>query len=99
MTWPLAAQAALESDLRLISGHLDDFAATVRERLDHLDWATQRGIIRTLVKRVEIDRGQVNVVFTIGPGPLVSDPNPTIMQHCGRRAQPRSSQYLTNGAS
>ena len=80
----LAAQAALESDLRLIIGHLDDFAATVRERLDQLDWETQRGIIRTLVKRVEIEQGQVNVVFRIGPGPLVSDPEPTIMQHCGR---------------
>lgn len=81
----LAAHAALESDLRLIIGHLDDFAATVRERLDQLDWETQRGIIRTLVKRVEIEQGQVNVVFRIGPGPLVADPEPTIMQHCGRR--------------
>jgi site-specific DNA recombinase len=80
----LAAHAALESDLRLIIGHLDDFAATVRERLDQLDWETQRGIIRTLVKRVEIDQGQVNVVFRIGPGPLISGPDPTILQHCGR---------------
>ena len=80
----LAAQAAVESDLRLIIGHLDDFAATVREQLDELDWETQRGIIRTLVKRVEIDHGQVNVVFRIGPGPLISDPDPTILPHCGR---------------
>jgi DNA invertase Pin-like site-specific DNA recombinase len=84
----LAAQAALESDLRLIIGQLDDFAATVRERLDQLDWETQRGIIRTLVKRVEIDQEQIHVVFRIGPGPLVSDPEPTIMHHCGRRDQP-----------
>jgi site-specific DNA recombinase len=84
----LAARAALESDLRLIIGHLDDFAATVRERLDQLDWETQRAIIRLVVKRVEIEQGQVNVVFHIGPGPLVSDPEPTIMQHCGRRDQP-----------
>jgi Recombinase/Recombinase zinc beta ribbon domain len=80
----LATQAALESDLRLIIGHLDDFAATVRGRLDQLDWETQRGIIRTLVKRVEIEQGQVNVVFRIGPGPLISDPDPTVLQHCGR---------------
>jgi len=37
-----------------------------------------------LVKRVEIEQGQVNVVFRIGPGPLVSDPEPTIMHYCGR---------------
>jgi len=90
----LAAQAAVESDLRLIIGHLDEFAATIRERLDQLDWETQRGIIRTLVKRVEIEQGQVNVVFRIGPGPLLSDPDPTILQHCGRGAQPHTVQYL-----
>jgi len=84
----LAAQAAQESDLRLIIGHLDDFAATVRDRLDQLDWEAQRGIIRTLVKRVEIEQGQVNVVFRIGPGPLTSDPDPTILPHCGRGDNP-----------
>ncbi len=93
----LAAHAALESDLRLIIGHLDNFAATVRERLDQLDWETQRGIIRTLVKRVEIDHGQVNVVFRIGPGPLVSDPDPTIMQHCGRGAHSTLGRSLVGG--
>jgi site-specific DNA recombinase len=93
----LAAQAALESDLRLIIGHLDDFAATVRDRLDQLDWETQRGIIRMLVKRVEIEQGQVNVVFRIGPGPLTSDPDPTILPHCGRGG--RSSSDRNPGPS
>ncbi len=81
----LAAKASSESDLRLIIGHLDDFAATLAANLDHLDWEAQRGIMRTLVKRVEIDQNQVNVVFRIGPGPLISDPDPTVLQHCGRR--------------
>ncbi len=80
----LAAHAAQESDLRLIIGHLEDFAGTFRDRLDQLDWETQRGIIRTLVKRVEIDQGQVNVVFRVGPGPLASAPDPTSLPHCGR---------------
>jgi len=69
----LADKASSESDLRLIIGHLD--------------WETQRGIIRTLVKRVEIDHSQVNVVFRIGPGPLISGPDPTSLQHCGRGEQ------------
>jgi site-specific DNA recombinase len=90
----LAAQAAREQDLRLIIGQLDEFAATVRERLDQLDWETQRSIIRMLVKRVEIEQGQVNVVFRIGPGPLLSGPDPPIMHDCGRGDQSHSSQYL-----
>jgi len=83
----LAEKASTESDLRLIIGHLDDFAATMADNLDHLDWEAQRGIIRTLVKRVEIDHSQVNVVFRIGPGPLISDPDPTSLQHCRRGVQ------------
>ncbi len=84
----LAEKAATESDLRLIIGHLDDFAATLAANLDHLDWEAQRGIIRTVVKRVEIDHSQVNVVFRIGPGPLISGPDPTSLQHCGRGVYP-----------
>ncbi len=80
----LAAHAAQESDLRLIIGHLQDFARTFCDGLDQLDWAAQRGIIRTLVKRVEIDQGQVNVVFRVGPGPLSSTPDPASLPHCGR---------------
>ena len=81
----LAEKASSESDLRLIIGHLDDFAATLAANLDHLDWEARRGIIRTLVKRVEIDHSQVNVVFRIGPGPLISAPDPAVLQHCRRR--------------
>jgi imidazole glycerol phosphate synthase subunit HisF len=82
----LAAKASSESDLRLIIGHLDDFAATMADNLDHLDWEAQRRIIRTVVKWVEIDHSQVNVVFCIGPGLLISDPDPIVLQHCGRGA-------------
>jgi len=91
----LADKASTENDLRLIIGHLDDFAATMADNLDHLDWEAQRGIIRTVVKRVEIDHSQVNVVFRIGPGPLISAPDPTILQHCGRgvRATLRCTRF------
>jgi len=82
----LADKASSESDLRLIIGHLDDFAATMADNLDHLDWEAQRRIIRTVVKWVEIDHSQVNVVFCIGPGLLISDPDPIVLQHCGRGA-------------
>ena len=84
----LAAHAAQESDLRLIIGHLQDFARTFCDGLDQLDWVAQRGIIRTLVKRVEIDQGQVNVVFRVGPGPLSSAPDPASLPHCGRSDHP-----------
>jgi hypothetical protein len=83
----LPEKASLETDLRLIIGHLEDFAATMTATLDHLDWEAQRGIIRMLVKRVEIEQGQVNVVFRLGPGPLISGPDPTSLHYCGRGAR------------
>jgi site-specific DNA recombinase len=73
----LSDKASLETDLWLTIGHLDDFAATMTDTLDHLDREAQCGIIRTLVKPVEIAQGQVNVVFRMGPGPLMSGPAPT----------------------
>jgi site-specific DNA recombinase len=51
------------------------------DTLDHLDCEAQRGIIRTLVKRVDIEQGQVNVVFRIGLGPLISGPAPTSLHY------------------
>ena len=51
------------------------------DTLDHLDWEAQRGIIRMLVKRVEVKQGQVNVVFRMGPGPLSSGPDPTSLHY------------------
>ena len=62
----LADAALLHSELRLVVDHLATFAAQVQDRLVTADWATQRELIRTLVKRVDIDHGQVTVVFRIG---------------------------------
>ncbi len=62
-----AAQAA--RDLTLVMGRLEDFSAKVRDNLDLLDWASRREIIRLMVRRVEIDDGQVEIVFRVPPPP------------------------------
>jgi site-specific DNA recombinase len=84
----LAVAAAEQEELRLVIGQVRDFAATVAERLDQPDWAAQRELIRTLVKRVEIDQQHVTVVFRIGSGLIGADPDPTIMQSRRRREYP-----------
>lgn len=89
----LAAAAAEQAELRLVIGQLRDFAATVEEQLDHPDWLVQRQLIRTLVKRVEIDQQHINVVFRIGSGTIGADPDPTIMQSRGRRDQSPARQH------
>ena len=45
------------------------FAALVRNRLEDADWDTRRNVIRTLVRRIEIDGQHIRVVFRVDPGP------------------------------
>jgi site-specific DNA recombinase len=73
----------------LIIGRLEDFAAKVHQGLDDLDWTGKRDIIRTMVRRIEIDGTHVEVVFRVPPpnpeGPsLRHNPSQTagIWQHC-----------------
>jgi site-specific DNA recombinase len=73
-------QGMMESDqrraeLRLVIGQLEEFGQQVREGLEASDLATRRRIICALVKQIEIDSEQVNIVYKVGPSPF--DPSPT----------------------
>ena len=59
--------AEAEYELTLIIGRLDEFATKVRDRLNELDFSGKRDIIRTLVRRVEIDISHVEIVFRVPP--------------------------------
>ena len=75
--------------LRLVIGKLETFAGMVGDRLEAADWDTKRDIIRTLVRRVEIDDDHVRVVFRVDPGPNDNGRSPRLLQHCpGRDQQP-----------
>jgi site-specific DNA recombinase len=71
--------------LRLIIGRLEDFATKVRDNLDQASWLDRRAILRALVKRVEIGKTHVTVVFRIGPSPGVPNPTIDLSQHCWQR--------------
>ncbi len=81
-------EAGMEHELRLILARLETFASKVKEGLAEADWLTRRELIRTLVKRVEVNQEHVNVIFRIGPTtPSTPSDHPTqSLQHCGRRA-------------
>ena len=64
-----AAAHEAERSLHLVIGRLEEFAGRIRGGLDSLDWHGQREVIRALVRRVEIDRDQVEVVFRIPGAP------------------------------
>jgi site-specific DNA recombinase len=59
--------ADAERELSLVINQLEDFSAKVSQGLDRLDWSGMRGIIHTIVRRIEIDRDNVEVVFRVPP--------------------------------
>lgn len=65
----LSAAAEARRDLTMVTGRLEDFSIKVRENLDRLDWAARRDVIRLMVRRIEIDDGQIEIIFRIPPPP------------------------------
>jgi site-specific DNA recombinase len=90
----LAEADALNTDLRLIMGRLEDFAAQVQEGLAEADWHRKRELIRALVKRVEVAHDQVKVVFRIEPRPGDPSPEKKSLQDCRRSTLSRGSQRI-----
>jgi site-specific DNA recombinase len=83
-----AAEAAdVERELSLLISRLEEFSAKVSQGLDQLDWAGQREIIHTVVRRIEIDHNSVEIMFRVPP-PLLppkggpQPPAPGSAQHC-----------------
>ena len=78
--------AGLERDLSLIISRTEDFAAKVVKGLDSLDSDGRREIIRTVVRRIEIDQDNVEVIFRVPPKGGLPEPGPINMpralQHC-----------------
>ncbi len=83
-----------QHELFLVINRLEEFAKKVDITLDAVDFNTKREIIRALVKRVEIYKNEVVVVFRIDPEAPASDetsctsPSGTggsIMHSCNRR--------------
>jgi len=84
----LRDEASFQQELTLILARLEDFTSCVKAGLSEADWSARREIIRTVVKRVEVDQEQVRVVFRLQPssGTLQSpsDKDAPSLQHCRR---------------
>jgi site-specific DNA recombinase len=80
-----AAQQEQEHELQAIKEHLQGFAQRVSAGLAEASWATRREIIRSLVKRVEVDSEEVRIVYKVNPRPFVDGPAGGRLQHRTRR--------------
>ncbi len=59
--------ANAERELSRVIRRSEDFSAKVSQRLDGLDWLAMREIIRTVVRSVEIDHDNIEIVFRVPP--------------------------------
>ena len=90
-------------ELFLVINRLKEFAAAVNDRLSTIDFATKREIIRALVKRIEIHKEEIIVVFRVDPdpgfnageGPTDSQAGKSSMQDRTRRNQSVAGQSLS----
>ena len=91
----LAAAASVQTELRLIIGRLEDFAARVRTGLETADWLSQRELIRALVKRVEVAQDLVHVVFRVDQAPVAPRLEKKSLQDCRESGEPSGSQHIS----
>ena len=98
-----AAHEAVETerDLALVISRLEDFSAKVAKGLDNLDRIGMQDIIRTVVRRIEIDDSRIEVIFRVPPpdgppGPRSPTKTTDSWQHCTGvgRAHHRLAQPL-----
>jgi site-specific DNA recombinase len=81
-------EAQAERELTLMIGRLEEFATRVSDGLDELDFAGKQALIRTLVRRIEIDRNHVEVIFRVPPptpessSPSEPHPHSETWHHC-----------------
>ena len=89
-------------ELFLVINRLEEFAAAVNDRISTIDFATKRDIIRALVKRIEIHREEIVVVFRVEPesgfnmgeSSSNSEERKSIMPDCTRRSFARVGKHL-----
>ena len=88
----LKAEGEVEEELRLILGRLETFAAKVHDGLQQADFQTRREIIRSVVKRVEVDQQHIRIVFRVSPTafPPPSDSASHSWQDSGKRVDTRA---------
>ena len=68
----ISEQITRVEGLGTILESFERYASRVREGLESAGWGTRREIIRTLVKRIEIDEGDIHIVYRIGEPPFAS---------------------------
>jgi site-specific DNA recombinase len=76
-------ETASAEELRLLESNFETFADHIRAGLDEADTETKRKILRLLIKRIEVDKDEVRIVYKVQPHPFVPSPAKRgVLQDC-----------------
>jgi site-specific DNA recombinase len=78
----LLEEARSDDDLRRVWSQIHDFADQVKVNLTKANWTKRREIVRALVKRVEMDKNTINIVYKVPSLPFVKASERGPFQHC-----------------
>jgi site-specific DNA recombinase len=76
---------AAQRELKLLVSRLQDFADHVKAGLQELGWEQRREVIRTLVKRIEVDEQSIRIVYRVSLPPFAKAPKGGLAQDCSNR--------------
>jgi site-specific DNA recombinase len=74
-----------DGELRLVFSHLETFADEMKAGLSSVDWHQRREILRVLVKRVEIDKENIRIVYRVPARPFAKGPDGGLVRDCWTR--------------
>jgi len=78
-------QQARQKEIKLVIDSLQTFSQKVAASLEQADWQTRREIITTLVKRVELEKERVKIVYRVDLSPFDQGPERGHLEHCTAR--------------
>ena len=90
----LKQQVEQDHELRLVFSRLDDFADQIKAGLSSADWAKRREILRTLIKRVEVEKTTIRIVYKVPHSPFANAPHGGRLSHCWGRVPMKSGETL-----
>ena len=78
-------QAEQEDQWKEVYKYAEEFAEEMKGRLENADWGKKREILRAVVKRVEVEKTQLRILYKVPARPFVDGPKQGPLQDCCRR--------------
>lgn len=70
-----------KKNLKMIVANIEDFSILVKKKLKDIDWQTKRDIVIALIKKIEIGKDKVNIIFRVDPYPTATNRN-ILLEDC-----------------